>query len=209
MYVENQPARILDHNSDERLPLANLSQAKQYLGTRLNYEHTSLHARQVNPDLAGQAELVALRPLTASTSPLTQVNTSLALYRSFQFPMRLTLATRFGGSVNFSEDYEFFKAATLGGRQSAYNNTEVCLQIARFRSCLVLATLSIMGFHGVGQVWVPDEAFRSWHRGYSPGLWLAPTPQVVLKSMCGSRPKASCRDWASFSKRAYSTTWYR
>jgi hypothetical protein len=27
----------------------------------------------------------------------------------------LTLATRFGSTVNFSEDYEFFQAATLGG----------------------------------------------------------------------------------------------
>jgi hypothetical protein len=198
--VEDQPGRILDHNPDERLHPANLFQAKQYLGARLGYEHTSLHARAELPQgLAGQAELVALRPLTASTRPLTQLNASLALYRSFQFPLRLTLATRFGGTVNFSEDYEFFQAATLGGlanlrgfgrtrfagRQSAYNNTEVRLQLARFRSYLVPATLGIMGFHDVGRVWVPGEASRSWHRGYGPGLWLAPTPQVVLAAMYG------------------------
>lgn len=198
--VQEQPGRILDHNPDERLHPATLFRAKQYLGARLGYELTSLHARAELPQgVAGQAELLAQRPLTASAQPLSQLNASLALYRSFRFPLRLTLATRFGGTANLSADYEFFQAATLGGlsnlrgfgrtrfagRQSAYNNTEVRLQIARFRSYLVPATLGLLAFHDVGRVWVPGETSHVWHRGYGPGLWLAPTPQVVLAAMYG------------------------
>jgi hemolysin activation/secretion protein len=159
-----------------------------------------LHARAELPQgLAGQAELLAQRPLTASAQPLTQLLASLALYRSFRFPLRLTLATRFGGTANLSADYEFFQAATLGGlsnlrgfgrtrfagRQSAYNNTEVRLQLAHFRSYLLPATIGLLAFHDVGRVWVPGETSTTWHRGYGPGLWLAPTPQVVLTAMYG------------------------
>jgi hypothetical protein len=198
--VEEQPGRILDYNPDPRLRPATLFQAKQYLGARLGYELTSLHARAELPQgVAGQAELLAQRPLTASARPLTQLTASLALYRSFRFPLRLTLATRFGGTANFSDDYEFFQAATLGGlsnlrgygrtrfagRQSAYNNTEVRLQLAHFRSYLLPATIGLLAFHDVGRVWVPGETSSTWHRGYGPGLWLAPTPQVVLTALYG------------------------
>jgi hypothetical protein len=198
--VQEQPGRILDHNPDPRLHPATLFEAKQYLGARLGYEFTSLHARAELPQgLAGQAELLALRPLTASARPLTQLNASLAVYRSFRFPLRLTLATRFGGTVNFSDDYEFFQTATLGGlsnlrgfgrtrfagRQSAYNNTEVRLQVAHFRSYLLPATFGLLAFHDVGRVWVPGETSATWHRGYGPGMWLAPTPQVVLAVLHG------------------------
>ncbi|MFD1875742.1 hypothetical protein [Hymenobacter bucti] len=198
--VQEQPGRILDRNPDPRLHPDKLFEAKQYLGTRLGYELTSLHVRAELPQgVAGQAELLALRPLTASARPLTQLTAALAVYRSFRFPLRLTLATRFGGTVNLSDDYEFFQAATLGGlaslrgfgrtrfagRQSAYNNTEVRLQVAHFRSYLLPATFGLLAFHDVGRVWVPGETSRTWHRGYGPGLWLAPTPQVVLAAMYG------------------------
>ncbi|MGI4865131.1 MAG: hypothetical protein ACRYFZ_14505 [Janthinobacterium lividum] len=198
--VEEQPGRILDQNPDPRLHPDKLFEAKQYAGIRLGYELTSLHARAELPQgVAGQAELLAQRPLTASAQPLTQLNASLAVYRSFRFPLRLTLATRFGGTVNFSDNYEFFQAATLGGlsnlrgfgrtrfagRQSAYNNTEVRLQLAHFRSYLLPATFGLLAFHDVGRVWVPGETSSTWHRGYGPGLWLAPTPQVVLAAMYG------------------------
>ncbi len=114
----------------------------------------------------------------------------------------LTLATRFGGTANFG-DYEFFQAATLGGlanlrgygrtrfagQQSAYNNTEVRVQLVRIRSYLLPATFGVLGFHDVGRVWAPGEGSRTWHRGYGPGLWLAPTPQVVLAAMYGFSPE--------------------
>ncbi|MGI4870872.1 MAG: hypothetical protein ACRYFX_06795 [Janthinobacterium lividum] len=202
--VEEQPGRILAHNPDPRLHPATLFAGKRYAGAHFGYELASRHARAELPQgVAGQVELLALRPLTASARPLTQLSASLAAYHSFQFPLRVTLATRFGGTVNFSDDYEFFQAATLGGlsnlrgfgrtrfagRQSAYNNTEVRLQVAHFRSYLVPATLGILVFHDVGRVWVPGEASATWHRGYGPGLWLAPTPQVVLAALWGFSPE--------------------
>ncbi|WP_210521304.1 BamA/TamA family outer membrane protein [Hymenobacter terricola] len=197
--VEESPGRLLAQTADTRLHPATLFAPKQYLGARLGYELTSAHARAELPQgVHAQAELLSLRPLTASARPLTQLVAEVALCRSFHFPLRLTLATRLGSTVNFGE-YEFFQAATLGGlanlrgygrtrfagRQSAYNNTEVRLQVARFRSYLLPVTFGVLAFHDVGRVWVPGETSSTWHRGYGPGLWLAPTPEVVVAAMYG------------------------
>jgi hypothetical protein len=130
--VQEQPGRILDQNSDPRLHPATLFEAKQYLGARLGYELTSLHARAELPQgVAGQAELLAQRPLTVSTQPLTQLNASLALYRSFRFPLRLTLATRLGGTVNFSDHYEFFRRLPWAGWPTCAASAAPVLQAAK------------------------------------------------------------------------------
>ena len=197
--VESAPGRILDRLTDERLRPATLFATKHYLGARLGYGLTGRHvAAELPQGVHWQTELLAQAPLNHAARPLTQLTSTLAVYRSFRFPLRLTLATRFGGTVNFG-DYEFFQAATLGGlsnlrgygrtrfagRQSAYNNTEARVQLGRFRTYLLPATFGLLAFHDVGRVWVPGENSHDWHRGYGPGLWLAPTPQVVIAAMYG------------------------
>ncbi|MBO2012114.1 hypothetical protein [Hymenobacter negativus] len=197
--VEGTEGRILLQANDERLRPDALFATKQYLGLQLGYEFASRDvAAELPHGVQWQTNLLALRPLTATSRPLTQLTSSLALYRSFAFPLRLTLATRFGGTVT-GENYEFFQAATLdgmenlrgygrtrfAGRYGAYNNTEARLQLGHFRTYLLPATFGLLAFHDVGRVWLPDESSRTWHRGYGPGLWLAPTPPVVIAAMYG------------------------
>jgi hemolysin activation/secretion protein len=112
--------------------------------------------------------------------------------------VRLTLASRVGGTVT-SGDYEFFQAATLGGltnlrgyrrtrfagRHSAYHNLEARLQVGRFSTYLLPAAFGVLGFHDVGRVWVRRESSSTWYRGYGGGLWLAPSPQIVVTAMYG------------------------
>ncbi len=197
--VEKDAERVLSQLPDERLHPATLFAAKQYAGARVGVDVVSPDARAPFPQgIAWQTELTALRPLNAAARPLTQLTSELALYRSFRFPVHLTLALRVGGAANFG-DYEFFQAAALGGlsnlrgyrrtrfagTQSAYNNLEARLQLGRFTTYVIPATFGVLGFHDVGRVWVPGESSGTWHRGYGGGLWLAPTPQVVLTAMYG------------------------
>jgi hypothetical protein len=197
--VEKQPDRILSKLPDERLNPATLFTAKHYAGLRLGAELTSLQARAAWPQGAHWlTELTALRPLTATARPLTQLTSELALYRSFRLPLRLTLATRFGGTLNFG-DYEFFQAATLGGlsnlrgyrrtrfagRNGAYNNTEARVQLGSFSTFVLPVTFGVLGFHDVGRVWVPGETSETWHQGYGGGLWVSPKPQLNLAAMYG------------------------
>ena len=203
--VENQPGRLLGQLADARLRPATLFAPKHYAGARLGFELTSLHARAELPQgLRWHTELLALAPLNGSARPLAQLTSALAVYRSFRLPLRLTLAARVGGTVNLRRDYEFFQAATLGGltdlrgygrtrfagRQSLYNNLEVRVEVARFRTYLLPATVGLLAFHDAGRVWVPGEASATWHQGYGPGVWLAPTPQLVLAALYGFSPEA-------------------
>lgn len=203
--VEYQPGRLLDQQPDERLHLLTLYAPKQYAGGQLRLGFISLHAAAELPQgLRWHGSMLALRPLTASARALTQFGTDLAVYRSFRWPLRLTLAMRLGGLATVGP-YEFFQAATLGGltnlrgygrtrfagQHSIYHNAEVRLQVAHFRSYLVPATVGVLAFHDVGRVWLPGESSRAWHRGYGPGLWLAPTPQVVLAAYYGLSPEGA------------------
>ncbi|GAB3879110.1 metallophosphoesterase [Hymenobacter segetis] len=197
--VEDQADRILHQLSDDRLRPASLFADKQYAGLQLGLEMTSLHAKAAWPQGAHwRTELTLQRPLTAAARPLTQLNSELALYRSFRLPFRLTLASRFGGTANFG-DYEFFQAATLGGlsnlrgfrrtrfagRQSLYNNLEARLQLGSFSTVVLPLTFGVLAFHDVGRVWVPGEDSLTWHRGYGGGLWVSPKPLVTLTAMYG------------------------
>ncbi len=197
--VENQPDRILHQLSEADPRPGSLFAAKQYAGGQLGFELTSLQAKAAWPQgIHWLTGFTALRPLTAAAQPLTQLTSALALYRSFRLPLRLTLATRFGGTVNFG-DYEFFQAATLGGlsnlrgyrrtrfagRQSLYNNTEARLQLGSFSTYVLPVSFGVLGFHDVGRVWLPGETSHAWHQGYGGGLWVSPKPLVTLAATYG------------------------
>ncbi|WP_310397881.1 hypothetical protein [Hymenobacter sp.] len=198
--VENTANRFLARVTDPRVRPAELFELKQYGGAtaRVAYD------RRADPlllphGLTWRTDFTAFRALNAAARPLTLLSSELALYRSLHFPLRLTLATRFGGAAVLSRDFEFFQAATLdglanlrgyrrtrfAGRQRAYNNAEVRVQVGQFRSYLFPATYGLLAFHDVGRVWVPAETSRTWHRGYGGGIWLAPFQQVVLSAMLG------------------------
>jgi hypothetical protein len=197
--VEAQADRVLGQLRDERLRPQTLFAAKQYGGATLGVEVQSPDAKALfGQGIWWHTQLLALRPLTTTARPLTYLTSELALYRSFRLPVPLTLAGRVGGAANFS-GYEFFQAATLGGlsnlrgyrrtrfagRQSLYQNLEARVQLGRFSTYLLPATFGVVGFHDVGRVWQPGESSQRWHRGYGGGLWLSPTPRVVVTTLLG------------------------
>ncbi|WP_156176178.1 hypothetical protein [Hymenobacter terrenus] len=198
--VERTAERFLVETTDERLFPTTLFEQKHYAGGKVGFSFDRRANKLLLPEGATwRTELTAIGSLTNAARPLTQLTSELGLYRSIRFPVRLTLATRFGGTAVLSRDYEFFQAATLdglgnlrgyrrtrfAGRQSAYNNAEVRLQVGQFRSYLFPATFGIIGFHDMGRVWVPGESSSTWHRGYGGGVWLAPFQQLVVSAMYG------------------------
>ena len=202
--VERSQGRFITQVDDPQLRPVTLFGSKQYLGGRMGVVFDRRTNLLLLPEGATwRTELTTLGGLLGAAQPLTQLTSELALYRSIRFPVQLTLATRFGGAANLSRRYEFFQAATLdgltnlrgyrrtrfAGRQSAYNNTELRLQVGRFRSYLFPATFGLLGFHDMGRVWVPGENSRTWHRGYGGGVWLAPFQQVVVTAMYGLSPE--------------------
>ncbi|GAB3901385.1 metallophosphoesterase [Larkinella knui] len=140
-----------------------------------------------------RTELRLYNGITSYSKNLTRLQSDLAFYASLRLPTTLTIASRVGGGINFS-DFEFFQANTLGGlsnlrgfrrtrfagRSTLYNNTELRLKVATIRTYLFPAYVGLLGFNDVGRVWVKGENSNHWHHGYGGGVWLSPYKQAVI-----------------------------
>lgn len=105
----------------------------------------------------------------------------------------ITFANR-TGVTHINGDFEFFNAATLGGRSNLrgfrrtrfygetafYNNTDIRLKLFSFNSYLFPAKIGLIGFYDVGRVWLEGENSDTWHNSAGVGIWLAPANAIVM-----------------------------
>jgi hypothetical protein len=126
------------------------------------------------------------------------LKTDISLYYTFKLPAIVSVATRFGGGINFT-DFELFQANSLGGlsnlrgfrrtrfsgKSSFYNNTEMRVKVMNVKSYLFPAYLGVLAFHDVGRVCSPDEKSELWHQGYGLGLWFSPFNLFVVSTTYG------------------------
>jgi hypothetical protein len=124
-----------------------------------------------------------------------QVSGEWRFYHSFRVPLKLTLANRVGGAKNFGH-YEFFQANVLDGNNNLrgyrrnrfsggstfYNNTDLRLRLASFKTYLFPASVGLIGFYDVGRVWQPGEDSKRWHSGYGGGVWLSPVNLFIFSA---------------------------
>ncbi|MDE5417137.1 BamA/TamA family outer membrane protein [Labilibaculum sp. DW002] len=122
-----------------------------------------------------------------------KMETDLRMYLSFGRPQRTILAMRFGAAHN-TKGYSFAQANRLGiksnlrgyrqerfaGDDMVYQNTDLRLRLARFKSYLLNGEFGILGFNDFGRVWVEDEKSNEWHHGYGGGFWLTPYKLMVV-----------------------------
>ncbi len=197
--VQNTPGRFISQTEENGLDGEALFRHKQYLGLRGGFTFdTRDNALLPTSGSHWQAEGSVFRGLNGPAGNYARLESDLSLYWSFRLPARVTLATRFGGSLN-AGDYEFFQAGTLGGltnlrgylrsrftgKSTLYNNTDLRLRLFSFRTYLFPAYFGLLGFHDVGRVWTPGEDSDTWHRGAGGGVWLAPFRQAVIAFMYG------------------------
>jgi hypothetical protein len=127
-----------------------------------------------------------------------QLATDLSLYLSFNVPADLVVAARVGAGINYGK-YEFFQAQYLSGLENLrgfrkyrfagdkmfYNNIDLRIRIADFRSYLLPGSIGLLAFNDIGRVWVKDEKSGKWHNGYGGGIWLAPGKRYVIAACYG------------------------
>ncbi len=197
--VQNTPGRFIAQTGENGLDGETLFRRKQYLGLKGGFVFdTRDNALLPTSGSYWQAEGTLFRGLNGPAGDYARLESDLSLYWSFRLPARVTLATRFGGSLN-AGDYEFFQAGTLGGltnlrgylrsrftgKSTLYNNTELRLRLFSFRTYLFPAYFGVLGFHDVGRVWAPGADSDTWHRGAGGGVWMAPFRQAVIAFMYG------------------------
>jgi len=132
-----------------------------------------------------------LKGLNDESYDVTQLRSDFAFY--LRLSKNLVLTSRFGGGHNFG-DFEFYQAQYLGsednlrgyrkyrfaGRNKVYNNAELRIRLANFKTYLFPGAMGILAFYDTGHVWDNDTSSTKWASGYGGGIWIAPLTRMVL-----------------------------
>ncbi len=191
---EDNQGRFLAATNINGLDSATLFKDKFYLGGQFNLiidnrDNIVAPTRGIH----WATTLKVLKGLNDYSKTLTQLSSDMSLFLSFNSAAGLVIATRFGGGVNFG-DYEFFQAQYLGntenlrgfrrsrfaGRSMLFNNTELRIKVADFKTYLFPGTIGLIAFNDVGRVWVKNDRSSVWHHGYGGGLSLSLVNRFVL-----------------------------
>jgi len=125
---------------------------------------------------------------------VTQLNSDLTFHINI-INNWLTLANRVGGGTNLgNKGFEFYQAQYLGneenlrgfrrnrfaGKSKLYNQTELRLKLADFRTYLFPGAIGIYTFYDIGRVWVANDVQKKSASGYGGGLWVSPLRRIML-----------------------------
>jgi hemolysin activation/secretion protein len=197
--VENTIGRFVSQTSENGLKENTIFRQKNYAGLKMGFLFdTRDNELLTNSGTYWYTESGLFKGFNGQAGDYAKIESALSFFWSFRLPARVTLATRFGGGINFG-DYEFFQANTLGGltnlrgyrrtrftgKSSLYNNTELRVRIFSFKTYLFPAYVGILGFHDVGHVWLNGEESNTWHNSAGGGLWLAPFNRAVISLVYG------------------------
>ena len=187
--------RIIVNPAESGLSVTKVSQNKSWFGGHLNIgidtrNSSALPTRGIN----WQTSFKVLSGLKNTSGSVTQLSSDMSLYMSFSRNPKVVLATRFGGGINFGNNFEFFQAQYLGGtlnlrgfrkyrfagKSMAYNNTDLRIKIADFRTYLFPGSIGLLFFHDIGRVWVDNDLSEKWHTGYGGGIYISPMRRTVI-----------------------------
>ena len=161
-----------------------------YVGLQINSKNNQVLPTRGFVLDAGVRSLLGANSISNN---LTQAHMDLRLFASFKSKAVIVYAFRLGAAQNFGK-YEFQQAQYLGGTTNLrgyrrdrfagktmfYNNMEIRLKIANFKTYLFPGAFGLFVFNDVGRVWVDDEKSKDWHVGNGVGLWLAPVRRFVV-----------------------------
>jgi hemolysin activation/secretion protein len=98
---------------------------------------------------------------------------------------RLVFATKFGGQINFGDDFEFYQGARLGarnglrgyrfdrfiGKSSYYQSSDIRLNLKKMKTGLIPLTIGIYGGFDYGKVWGGNLPTGDWNTSAGGGIF--------------------------------------
>lgn len=100
---------------------------------------------------------------------------------------KLVLASTIKGQVNFGDDFEFFQAATIGGKnglrgyrnerfsgkQSFFQNTDIRYSFTNLKTPIIPVKIGLYGGFDYGRIWLEKyETSKKWHNSYGGGFFI-------------------------------------
>lgn len=137
-----------------------------------------------------------LQPLTETSSPLTKLESDMAVYASMSFPAKWVTVLRVGGGHIFSDSLEYFQAMTLGannylrgfrknrfsGNSLAYASLEFRVKLFDSKSYVFPGQVGLVAFNDIGRVWLKGENSKKWHYAYGGGFYYVPYNMVLVSA---------------------------
>lgn len=134
-----------------------------------------------------------LSGLNDESASFSQLNSEMSFYLQL-VKNKLVFADRFGAGTNFGDDFEFFQAQYLGGdehlrgyrkyrfagKSKLFNQAELRLAIARFKTYLFPAAFGIFAFYDTGKIYDKNDDSNKWLNGYGGGIWISPLKRIVF-----------------------------
>jgi outer membrane protein assembly factor BamA len=167
--------------------------SQSYVGGKLSIiADTRDHLALPGKGIFWQATVRHLAGTNDASYDVTQLNSDFVFYLSL--PRKtFVLVNRTGAGHNFG-DFEFYQAQYLGnedhlrgyhknrfaGHTKFYNNTELRIRLANFRTYLFPGSLGLLGFYDTGRIWADNDDSKKWLSGYGAGIWISPLSRVVL-----------------------------
>lgn len=186
-YIVQTPSHGLDPNT--------LFEKQSYVGGKFTFT-ADTRDNKIMPrkGVLWQAAVRHLYGLNDASYEVTQVNSEFSFHISLIKNVAV-LVDRFGGGHNFG-DFEFHQAQYLGsednlrgyrrfrfaGRSKAYNNLDLRIRLANFKTYLFPGSLGLVGFFDAGRVWADNDNGNSDKilTGYGAGFWISPLRRIVV-----------------------------
>lgn len=108
---------------------------------------------------------------------------------------KLVFGTLVKTKLIFSDDYEFYQMANLGGdfdlrgfrlqrfsgKQLFFQTSDLRLEIGKFKNGIVPVKYGFLGGFDYGRVWLANDFSERWHTSYGGGIWLNGINVVTAK----------------------------
>ena len=132
--------------------------------------------------------------LSDSDRQFGALRAELAIYQNLDRKQNIIFATRFGFGYNSGDEFEFWQAPSLGGRESLrgyraerfygkvayWQNLDLRIRLFSSYNKALPFTFGIYGGYDYGRVWVERDNSDMWHSNYGGGIWLSPLDALTL-----------------------------
>jgi outer membrane protein assembly factor BamA len=190
---KNNRRRFIVQETPTGLDPATAFTKQSYVGAKFSLT-VDIRNNKVLPEkgIFWYTSLRHLSGLNDASFEVTQLNSDLSFYIPL-IKKRLVLVNRIGGGHNFG-DFEFYQAQYLGnednlrgyrkyrfaGTSKLYNNIEMRLRLANFKTYLFPGALGLLAFYDTGRIWADNDNSNKWLSGYGGGFWISPLRRMVF-----------------------------
>lgn len=196
--IDRTPGRFIDEVGDQFDP--ETFEGLKYLGLRLTYEYTNLDEPMLpTRGFSLRTEGGWKYQMENPRKNFPYLDAAFSAYQRIDNQANLVFATQFGLQHRFSDGFEFFQAATLGGtgtdanfrglrrnryagKTAFYQNIDLRWRILGSRNRTLPFSMGLIAGFDHGRVWIGNDqdVSKTWHSSVGGGVWISPFNSFVL-----------------------------